>query len=175
MAAVVTIEEPTSPEVLSLLETHLSFARQITPAGGVFALPPEQLHSTRVTFFCARMEGRLVGVAALQELDDDHGEIKSMHTAAEARREGVGRALVQRLLSEARERGYRRVSLETGNFDAFVPARALYQACGFVPCPPYGPYVDSTTSACMTIDLDVTSRADRTKAAQPARPPGEAT
>jgi len=153
----ISVEDPTSPDVVVLLERHLAFAREVTPAGGVFALDLDALRAPSITFFCARSHGTLVGIAALQELDADHGEIKSMHTGYEARERGVGRALVTHLIEVARSRGYRRVSLETGNFDAFGPARALYASCGFEPCAPYGDYVDSTTSACMTIDLDPTA------------------
>jgi putative acetyltransferase len=158
MAAIdISIEDPTSEDVVALLERHLAFAQEVTPAGGVFALDLDALRAPSITFFCARADGTLVGIAALQELDADHGEIKSMHTTTEARGRGVGRAVVTHLIEVARSRGYRRVSLETGNFDAFRPARALYASCGFEPCAPYGGYVDSTTSACMTIDLDPTA------------------
>jgi putative acetyltransferase len=158
VAIALSIDDPADPEIRALLERHLTFAREVTPAGGVFALDVEALRGPEVTFFCARQGGRLLGVVALQELETDHGELKSMHTVEEARRQGVGRALVAHVLEVARDRGYRRVSLETGNFPAFAPARALYGRCGFTACAPYGPYVGSETSACMTISLDITSR-----------------
>lgn len=152
----ISVEDPASDDVLALLERHLAFAREVTPKGGVFALDLDALRRPSVTFFCARTDRMLVGIAALHELDAEHGEIKSMHTAAELRGRGVGRALVAHLLDVARSRGYRRVSLETGNFAAFEPARALYASCGFGPCAPYGDYVGSTTSACMAIELGST-------------------
>ena len=77
-----------------------------------------------------------------------------MHTAADVRGQGVGPSLVLHALELSRKRGYRRVNLETGSFSAFAPARALHRSCGFTPCEPYGRYVDSPTSACMTLDLD---------------------
>jgi putative acetyltransferase len=154
MAVVVTVEEPTSSDVLNLLERHLAFAREVTPEGGVFALDVDSLRRPGVIFFCARVDGWLVGVAALQELSPAHGELKSMHTAADARRQGVGTELVASVLEAAWSRGYERVSLETGNFDAFSPARSLYERCGFTPCDPYDKYVGSPTSACMSITLD---------------------
>ena len=93
-------------------------------------------------------------MGALKELDATHAELKSLHTVEEARGRGIGRALVAHLVTVAAERGYRRVSLETGDMDAFVPARALYAAMGFVPCPPFGEYASSPTSACMTRAVD---------------------
>jgi putative acetyltransferase len=150
----ITIEDPTTPAVIAVLERHLAFARLVTPEGGVFALDLEALCQPDVTFLCARADGRLLGVAALKALDEHSVELKSMHTIAEARGNGVGRTLVAHALELARDRGYGRVNLETGNFEAFAPARALYQGCGFTPCEPYGQYQESPTSACMTIALD---------------------
>lgn len=77
-----------------------------------------------------------------------------MHTVQTARRRGVGGALVEHLLSAATDRNYRRVSLETGAMDAFAPARSHYAKLGVKPCPPFGQYVGSPTSACMTIEHD---------------------
>ena len=57
-----------------------------------------------------------------------------MHTAAAARRQGVGDALLAHLVELARQRGYRRVSLETGAQEEFRAARALYTGAGFIVC-----------------------------------------
>ena len=62
----------------------------------------------------------------LKRLDSEHAEIKSMHTAQAARGQGVARAILERLLRVARERGHREVSLETGTAPVFAPARHLY-------------------------------------------------
>jgi len=95
----------------------------------------------------------LLGVGAIKQLDPDHAELKSMHTAEEARRRGIGRAIVDHLLAVAAERGVSRVSLETGAMDAFAPARSLYASVGFVPCGPFGDYAESPNSAYMTLLL----------------------
>jgi putative acetyltransferase len=135
------------------LERHLAFARATTPPEDVHALEVGALAEPDVTFFSYREGGEVLGVAALKHLDDEHAEIKSMHTAEAARGRGVGRALVDHLLAVARERGYRRVSLETGAGPAFVPARTLYTNAGFAPCGPFASYPDSPNSAYMTVDL----------------------
>jgi putative acetyltransferase len=106
-----------------------------------------------VTFFSFRAEGELLGVAALKRLDDEHAEIKSMHTAEAARGRGIGRALVDHLVAVARERGFRRVSIETGSGPAFAPARRLYAGARFTPCGPFADYPDSPNSAHMTLYL----------------------
>ena len=94
-----------------------------------------------------------MGVGALKELDKTHGEVKSMHTAAASRGIGVARALLDHVLAVALARGYRRVSLETGTTDVFVPARALYARAGFVRCDPFNGYRDRPNSVCMTLSL----------------------
>jgi putative acetyltransferase len=76
-----------------------------------------------------------------------------MHTAEAARRQGAGRAMVAHLFEVARQRGYRRVSLETGSMDAFGPARSLYESMGFTACEPFGSYSASPNSSCMTRTL----------------------
>ena len=105
-------------------------------------------------FVSAREDGRLLGVGALKRLDDAHAEVKSMHTAAEARGRGVGAAVLDHLLVEAVAAGYRRVSLETGTMDEFVPAHRLYASRGFEPCEPFGDYPVDPSSTCMTLLLD---------------------
>src|SRR5215213_3758156 len=150
----IAIDDPRDPPVRELLERHLAFARSTTPLEDVHALEVDALAEPDVTFFSYRADGQVLGVAALKHLDDEHAEIKSMHTAETARGRGVGRALVDHLLAVARERGYCTVSLETGSGPAFVPARALYASAGFVPCGPFGDYSASPNSAYMTLWLD---------------------
>ena len=99
------------------------------PPDGVHVLDPEDL-GPDVTFFGLRVDGELLGIGALKQLDADHAELKSMHTAAAARGRGVGRALVDHLVAVAAARGVRRVSLECGAGKAFVSARSLYAASG---------------------------------------------
>ena len=153
MDTVITEGDPRSPDVRALLERHLAFAHDVTPEGHVHALDVERLVDPSITFFAARQDGTLLGVGALRELDAAHGEIKSMHTVDAARGQGVGRAMVDHLVALARRRGYERVSLETGTYDAFAPARALYAATGFVVCPPFGDYTANPHSVCMTLAL----------------------
>jgi putative acetyltransferase len=142
--------DPRTPDVRALLERHLAFARETTPAGGVHALDVDGLLDPHVTLFAFRRDGELLAVGAVKMLDAQHAELKSMHTRESARGQGIGRAMVDHLVGFAREQGVNRVSLETGNFDAFAAARSLYASAGFEPCPPFGEYIGSATSACMT-------------------------
>jgi putative acetyltransferase len=150
---VIAVEDPRADDVQSLLVVHLAFANDHSPPEDVHALDLEALCAPSVTFFTARRNGLLVGVGALKELDSTHAELKSMHTAAAARGQGVGAAMVGHLLAVSRERGYQRVSLETGTPAAFTPAQRLYAAAGFERCPPFADYTNSGFSVCMTLVL----------------------
>jgi len=159
MVLVVFADDPRVDDVRALLERHLAFARAVTPPEGVHALDVDGLLDPTVTCFSARLDGELLGVGALKQLAEAHAELKSMHTVGAARGQGVGRALVDHLLSVAAARNCQRVSLETGAMDAFAPARSLYTKVGFRPCAPFGEYEPSPTSVCMTIAINPVARA----------------
>ena len=150
---VISIDDPLADDVRELLGRHLAFAHATTAPEEVYALDVGALLDPAVTFFSFRVDGDLLAVAALKRLDDTHAEIKSMHTAQAARGGGIGRALVDHLIGVALERGYRRVSLETGAGPAFAPARGLYASAGFAPCEPFADYRPSANSVCMTLAL----------------------
>jgi putative acetyltransferase len=139
----ISVDDPRRPEILALLERHLGFCLSETPPEHSFALDADGLLDPKVTFVSFRDGATVLGVAAIKELDSGHAEIKSMHTAAEARGRGVGRALLSHLLDTARARGYRRVSLETGTTPGFAAARSLYESAGFVPTGPFGDYPET--------------------------------
>ena len=141
-------------EIRALLRQHLDSAREHSPPESVHALDVEGLRQPGVTFWSAWRDGELLGCCALTERGDGHGELTSMRTANAHQRRGVGAALVRHLLAEARARGYRRLSLETGSMAAFEPARALYARFGFEPCPPFAGYAEDPYSLFMTRELD---------------------
>jgi len=150
----IDIDDPRADDVYALLERHLDFCRATSPPEDVHALDLDGLLDPTVAFYSVRRDGELLAIGALKQLDADHGELKSMHTAAVARGQGAARALVDHLLSVARARGCVRVSLETGSMDAFVPARTLYETAGFASCDPFGSYSPSPNSTFMTLTLD---------------------
>jgi putative acetyltransferase len=150
----ISIDDPRAPDVRELLERHLAFSRSHSPPQDVHALDVDGLLDPAVTFFSFRLDGELLGVAALRRLDGGHVELKSMHTVQAARGRGIARAMLEHLIGVARDRGFHRVSLETGSMAAFAPARTLYASAGFTPCAPFGDYRPSPNSTCMTLALD---------------------
>jgi putative acetyltransferase len=146
-------DNPRRDDVRALLAQHLTFANLHSPPEDVHALDVDGLLDPALTFFSCRTDGVLLGVGALKELDPERGEVKSMHTAAAARGRGIGRAVLAHLVAVARERGYRRLSLETGPMAAFAPARAMYASAGFGPCGPFAEYVPGPNSTFFTLPL----------------------
>ena len=147
------VDDPNAEDVRELLRRHMEFARDNTPTEDVHALEVDQLVDPGVTFYSYRRDGELLAVGALKQLDGRHAELKSMHTAADARRSGVGRAMVEHLIGVARDHGFRRVSLETGSTQAFAAARSLYAQAGFTPCGPFGDYPPGRGNTFMTLPL----------------------
>ena len=143
-------EDPRTPDVADVLALHLQFARDTTPICHVHALDLEGLSEPNITLFAGRVDGEVVAVGAIRHIDDAHCELKSMHVRQAMRGGGVGATLLDHLLSVAADRGYERVSLETGTMDAFAPARRLYERAGFRVCPPFAEYTDNEHSVCMT-------------------------
>jgi putative acetyltransferase len=142
-----------SPDVQSLLAYHFEQMRETSPPEACHVLPADGLRDPTVTFWSVRENGELLGVGALKELTPNHGEIKSMRTAPAALRRGVGRALLDHIVAEARSRGYARLSLETGSTEPFAAALRLYESEGFVPCGPFGEYKDTPFTRFFTREL----------------------
>ena len=141
------------PEIRALLETHFAGMLANSPEGSCHFLDFDGLNAPDVTFWSIWDGGNLAGCGALKELDAEHGEIKSMRTHEDHLRKGAGAMMLTHILSEARERGYRRLSLETGSSEAFVPALRLYEAHGFGYCPPFADYKEDPRSHFMTLAL----------------------
>jgi putative acetyltransferase len=126
---------------------------ELSPPESVHALDVSKLKGPEITFWTVREGLMLLGCGALKELDSEHGEIKSMRTAVAFRGRGAGRAVLAHMITEARKRGYRRLSLETGSQEAFIPARRLYESFGFSYCQAFGAYQADPNSVFMTLRL----------------------
>jgi putative acetyltransferase len=150
MAMKIIVDDLHGSEITALLRDHLAACIANSPPGSMHALDIDALRSPGVTFWSAWDGGELLGCGALRELDSVHAEVKSMRTATAHLRKGVASAIVAHLIDEAKRRGYRRLSLETGSQDEFAPARRLYMKFGFVECGPFGAYVQDPNSTFMT-------------------------
>jgi putative acetyltransferase len=144
----------TDPRVIALLRHHLERARAETAPGSAHALDLTGLQAPGIEAWTMWGEDEaLLAIGALKRIDTRHGEVKSMHTAEAARRRGVGSAMLRHIIGQARAAGMTRLSLETGSWPYFAPARALYGAHAFVACPPFEGYGPDPNSVFMTLDL----------------------
>ncbi|ATY33750.1 GNAT family N-acetyltransferase [Sphingomonas psychrotolerans] len=134
------------PQVVALLNVHFQGMLANSPKDSCHFLDLSGLRAPGVTFWSAWDGEDLLGCGALKQLDPQHGEIKSMRTAAEHLRRGTGAALVSHILGVARARGYKRLSLETGSGEAFDAAHALYRQFGFTECAPFADYKEDPFS-----------------------------
>ena len=121
------------------LPTHGIDGTRFADTGGVFAV--------------GYLDGVAVACGALRPWETG-GEIKRMFVDRHFRGRGFSRAMLGFLEDRARERGYTRLVLETG--DRQPEALALYRSCGWSPIATYGEYVDALhESRCFEKRLDV--------------------
>ncbi|WP_273184959.1 GNAT family N-acetyltransferase [Hyphomonas adhaerens] len=141
------------PQVRELLRQHLQGMAETSPPGHSFALDLSGLQRPDVTFLSVWDGDTLLAIGAMKELAADHGELKSMRTRKDSLRRGAATAMLEALLNLARQRGYRRVSLETGSGEAFDPALALYRKHGFKSGDAFADYIGSDFNQFLHLDL----------------------
>ena len=113
------IEDP--PEILALVNEFAS--RQL-----MLVLSLNGVYESLRDFFVCREEGAIVGCAALKNSWQGLGEVRSLAVRDEAQGQGIGQALVESCLAEARALGMKRVFVLT-----YIPE--FFQKFGFVLCP----------------------------------------
>ncbi len=149
----IIIDDLSSDAVIKLLEEHLADMYATSPPESAHALDVDSLQSPEITLFSCWIDNELQGCLAMKQLTPDHIELKSMRTSNTARRSGIASHLLTHVLSLASEKGYRRVSLETGSQAFFKPARNLYKKFGFRYCGPFAGYKEDPHSRFMTREL----------------------
>jgi putative acetyltransferase len=147
------VDDLSGEAVRKLIALHLRRMRATSPPESSHALDIDHLRGPGVTFWSAWVEEQLAGCGALKRLDETRCEIKSMRVADEFLRRGIGRAILNHLLAEARRAGYSSMWLETGSTEPFTPALHLYASAGFSRCGPFEDYVEDPFSVFMTRQL----------------------
>jgi GNAT superfamily N-acetyltransferase len=106
------------------------------PGGGVGSgASPSDFTPPTGAFLVIYAGGRPVACGGLKRDDDGVAEIKRMYVVPEARRQGLGRQLLDALEDRARELGYARIRLDTG---ARQPhAQTMYERAGYHPIDNY--------------------------------------
>lgn len=149
----IVVDDLGGPEIAAFLEEHIEEMKSISPPESKHALDLDGLRVPEITFWTMLEDGEVVGCGALKLLGDGHGEVKSMRIAHGHRGRGLASALLLHIVAEAERMGLTRLSLETGSFAFFEPARRLYVRHGFEYCAPFGDYVEDANSVFMTKTL----------------------
>ena len=140
-------------DVCILLSQHLAEMRAGSPPEACHVLPIDGLKVPAIRFFTLRENGVLLGCGALKRLEPGHGEVKSMRTANSALGLGVGKAMLDHIVTVAHGEDITRLSLETGSTDQFAAASRLYEREGFARCGPFGGYADTPWTCFFTKEI----------------------
>jgi putative acetyltransferase len=149
----IRVDDLNSAEIIELLHEHLRCMARVSPPESRHALNLDGLRKPDITFWSIWSGSDLAGCGAMKELNEGHAEIKSMRTAYAYRRKGVASQMLRHIIEEAKRRGCRRLSLETGSMEYFEPARRFYAGFGFKYCGPFANYIEDPNSVFMTKEL----------------------
>jgi putative acetyltransferase len=147
------LDDLSSPPTRALIARHLAGMHAHSPPESVHAFDVDRLRQPGVTFWSVWVGEEVVGCGGLRILDAERGELKSMRVADAFLGLGIGRAILEHLVAEARARGLRSLWIETGSAPAFLPALRLYESAGFRRCGPFGDYREDPFSIFMTREL----------------------
>ena len=146
----IIVDDLSGPEIAEFLDEHVQEMRAITPLESKHALDLDGLRKPEITFWSVMDDDTLVGCGAIKRLDEGHAELKSMRTAPTRKGSGIASHLLEHIITEARQMGFTRLSLETGAAEFFRPARKLYEKFGFDYCEPFADYRPDPHSVFMT-------------------------
>ncbi|MDA8937123.1 GNAT family N-acetyltransferase [Candidatus Pelagibacter sp.] len=139
-----------NPEVHELLIKHFIELRAASPEGSAHVLDIPGLKIPSIKFWSLWNNGQLMGCGALKFLDKVHGEFKSIRIHDDFRKQGNGINVIDHLINEAKKLDIKRLSIETGAGDFFIPARKLFKKCGFEICEPFAHYKEDINSVYLT-------------------------
>jgi putative acetyltransferase len=105
------------------------FDKELAGLPGDYAPPEGRL-------LLAECEGQLAACVALHKLEPSICEMKRLYLRPQFRGQGLGRALAERIITEARQIGYQRIRLDTVE-PVMKDAVALYRKLGFKEIAPY--------------------------------------
>ena len=123
-----------NPEVNELLVKHFIELRAASPEGSAHVLDIPGLKDPTIKFWSLWENDNLMGCGALKFLDKEHGEFKSIRVQDKFRGQNNGIKVINHLIEEAKKLKIKRLSIETGAGKFFLPARKLFDKCGFKVC-----------------------------------------
>lgn len=149
----IKLDDLSGKDVFNLLQDHLEDMRATSPPESIHALDLDALKDPSVQFWTAWDDNLLAGCGAFKKLDSQHAEIKSMKTSSNYKNKGVASALLIHIIEQAKLYGFKKLSLETGSMDYFMPSHGLYKKHGFNFCGPFSDYKEDVNSKFMSLDI----------------------
>ena len=143
----------TNPLVDELLKKHFIELRSVSPIDSCHVLNVDGLKNSSIKFWSLWENDQLIGCGALKFLEDKHGELKSIRVAESFKNKGYGIKVIQHLILEAKKLNIIKLSLETGAGKFFLPARKLFEKCGFKSCKPFDNYKENPDSCYMSLQI----------------------
>ena len=140
-----------NPEVYELLVKHFIELRSVSPEGSAHVLDIAGLKDPTIKFWSLWEKDQLMGAGALKFLDKEHGEFKSIRVNDKFRNKKNGIKIIDHLINEAQKLNVKKLSLETGAGEFFLPARKLFMSSGFKVCEPFSHYKDDVNSVYMSL------------------------
>ena len=142
------------PKVNELLTKHFIELRAASPEGSAHVLDIPGLKIPSIKFWSFWENEKLMGCGALKLLDKEHGEFKSIRVHDNFRNKGYGIDVINHLINEAKKLKIKKLSIETGAGDFFLPARKLFKKCQFEECQPFAHYKEDVNSVYLTKIID---------------------
>ena len=143
-----------NPKVHELLSKHFVELRAASPEGSAHVLDITGLKVSSIKFWSLWQDENLIGCGALKFLDESHGEFKSIRIHDNFRNKGYGINVINHLINEAKKLNIKKLSIETGAGDFFLPARKLFKKCKFEECQPFAHYKEDVNSVYLTKIID---------------------
>ena len=143
-----------NPKVHELLSKHFVELRAASPEGSAHVLDIPGLKIPSIKFWSLWQDENLIGCGALKFLDGGHGEFKSIRIHDNFRNKGYGIKVINHLIYEAKKLNIKKISIETGAGDFFLPARKLFKKCKFEECKPFAHYKEDINSIYLTKIID---------------------
>jgi putative acetyltransferase len=144
MAIQIAVETPLQDDVQALIAELNATLLELTPPEFCFHMTVEQMAEPDTTVLIARDDGMAVGCGALKRHAGGIGEVKRMYLRPSHRGLKIGAEIVRRIETLARQEGFTRLVLETG--DRHPAAWTVYERTGFTRCSPVLDYPDSNWS-----------------------------
>ena len=142
-----------NPEVHELLVKHFIQLRSVSPKDSTHVLNISGLRVASIKLWSMWENDQLIGLGAIKFLNKEHGELKSIRVNDKFRNKRYGKEVIIQLIEKAKLMKIKRLSLETGAGEFFLPARKLFLSCGFKTCRPFSHYKDDVNSVYMSLQI----------------------